>query len=132
MTNGYNIGLTSSGNPNLKPEKSTGYTLGAVFQPKRNLTFTVDMWRTKIKDLIVPQSVTNEILAAYYTTGNCNSIPNVICNPGTPDGTNPAALPRSVSSRRRSRTPTRSWVRASTSRPTCVSGCSAVSACAAS
>ena len=91
--NGYNIGLTSSGNPNLKPEKSTGYTLGAVFQPKRNLTFTVDMWRTKIKDLIVPQSVTNEILAAYYTTGNCNSIPNVICNPGTPDGTNPAALP---------------------------------------
>ena len=91
--NGYNIGLTSSGNPNLKPEKSTGYTVGAVFQPKRNLTFTVDMWRTKIKDLIVPQSVTNEILAAYYTTGNCNSIPNVICNPGTPDGQNPGALP---------------------------------------
>ncbi len=90
---GYAVGLTSSGNPNLKPEKSTGYTLGAVFQPKRNLTFTVDFWRTKIKGLIVASSLNDEILNAYYSTGNCNSIPNVVCTPGPADPNNPGALP---------------------------------------
>jgi len=92
---GYSIGQTSSGNVNLKPEKSTGYTLGAVFQPKRNLTFTVDFWRTKIKDLIVPSSVTPEILEAYYTNnGDCSSIPNTVCVPGLTDpNAAPGALP---------------------------------------
>ncbi len=94
VANGYNIGLTSSGNTGLDPEKSTGYTLGAVFQPRKNLTFTVDFWRTKIKDLIVPSSVTTDILEAYYTNnGDCSSIPNVTCVGGNPDPNFPNALP---------------------------------------
>src|SRR4029453_9673939 len=81
------------GNPNLKPEKSTGYTLGAVFQPRKYLTFTVDFWRTRIKDLIVASSLNDAIIEAYYSTGNCNSIPNVVCTPAPVDQNNPNALP---------------------------------------
>jgi len=90
---GYSIGLTSSGNPNLKPEKSTGYTLGAVFQPRRNLTFTVDFWRTRIKDLIVPASVSSAIVNEYYTNNGVVNIPGFTVTPGTPDPLNPGALP---------------------------------------
>jgi iron complex outermembrane receptor protein len=90
---GYAPGLTSSGNPNLKPEKSTGYTLGAVFQPKRNLTFTVDFWRTKIKGLIVPPSVTDEITEQYYTNNGVVNIPGITVIPGAVDPLNPTALP---------------------------------------
>jgi iron complex outermembrane receptor protein len=90
---GYAPGLTSSGNPNLKPEKSTGYTLGAVFQPKRNLTFTVDYWRTRIKDLIVPPSVTDEITEQYYTNNGVVNIPGFTVLPGPVDPQNPNALP---------------------------------------
>ena len=89
----YAPGLTSSGNPNLKPEKSTGYTLGAVFQPKRNLTFTVDFWRTRIKDLIVPPSVTDEITEQYYTNNGVVNIPGITVVPGAVDPQNPNALP---------------------------------------
>jgi iron complex outermembrane receptor protein len=57
------------------------------------LTFTVDFWRTKIKGLIVPSGITGQILDAYYSTGNCNGIPNVVCTPGPVDPNNPDALP---------------------------------------
>ena len=53
---GYAPGLTSLGNPNLKPEKSTGYTLGTVFQPKPEPHVHGRFLHTKIKDLIVPPS----------------------------------------------------------------------------
>jgi iron complex outermembrane recepter protein len=89
----YAPGLTSSGNPDLDPEKSTGYTLGAVFQPRRNLTFTVDFWRTKIKDVIVPPSVTDEITEQYYTNNGVVNIPGITVIPGPVDPQNPTALP---------------------------------------
>ncbi len=36
----------------LKPEKSTSWTVGMVFEPMRNLSFTADYWQLKIKNLI--------------------------------------------------------------------------------
>ena len=44
----------SGGNPNLQPEESTSYTVGAVYQPEliENLTFTVDYWSIDIDDAI--------------------------------------------------------------------------------
>lgn len=36
----------------LMPEKSTSWTLGAVFEPVRNLSFTVDYWQLKIENLV--------------------------------------------------------------------------------
>ncbi|MDF0533542.1 TonB-dependent receptor [Shewanella sp. A32] len=43
-----------SGNHDLDPEKSTSYTLGAVFQPAAisGLSFSVDYWNIKIDDAI--------------------------------------------------------------------------------
>jgi iron complex outermembrane receptor protein len=36
----------------LKPEKSKAFSLGAVLQPTRDLSFTLDYWQLKIRDLI--------------------------------------------------------------------------------
>jgi iron complex outermembrane receptor protein len=61
----YALGLTQVGNPNLKPEKSESYTIGAVIQPIRNLSFTVDYYHIKKTDLITGADYT-QALAAYY------------------------------------------------------------------
>jgi iron complex outermembrane receptor protein len=90
---GYSIGLTSSGNPDLDPEKSTAYTLGAVFQPRKNMTFTIDYWHTKIDNLIIPPSVQASIIDQYYQNGGVVNVPGVVVTPGTPDNQNPGALP---------------------------------------
>lgn len=92
-TGGYSPGLTSSGNPNLSPEKSTSYTAGIVLQPKSSITFTVDYWHTKIKNLIVPASASAAIYNAYYTNNGVVNIPGVKVIPGNPDPLNPTALP---------------------------------------
>ncbi|WP_084452595.1 TonB-dependent receptor [Roseateles chitosanitabidus] len=40
------------GNPKLKPEKSRTFTVGAVFEPVKQLTFTVDYWNIQLRDQI--------------------------------------------------------------------------------
>lgn len=42
----------AQGNPNLKAEKSTAYTLGLVLEPTRNATVSVDFWMIDRKDEI--------------------------------------------------------------------------------
>lgn len=49
-------------NPDLKPEKSNSFTLGAVFQPIRALSVTVDYYNIKRRDEIAVKSV-DETLA---------------------------------------------------------------------
>lgn len=46
--------LLTGGNPDLKEEESTSYTLGLVYQPDyiEGLTFTVDYWNIEIDDAI--------------------------------------------------------------------------------
>lgn len=90
---GYSPGLTSSGNPDLKPEKSTSYTLGTVFQPRPNMTFTVDYWHTKITNLIVPASASADIYTQYYTNNGVVNIPGINVIQGAADPLNPTALP---------------------------------------
>ena len=51
-TGAYSLGLTSTGNPELDPEKSTSFTAGLVYEPIRNLSFTLDYWQIEVKDLI--------------------------------------------------------------------------------
>ncbi len=36
----------------LDPEKSKSFSLGAVLQPTNDLSFTVDVWQLKIRDLV--------------------------------------------------------------------------------
>jgi len=40
------------GNPDLKPEKSTTYAAGVVFEPLREMTIAIDYWRIHLKDKI--------------------------------------------------------------------------------
>lgn len=40
------------GSSAVKPEKSTSFSLGAAFEPMRDLSFTVDVWQLKIKNMI--------------------------------------------------------------------------------
>ncbi len=41
-----------SSNPNLKEEKSISYSLGTVIQPTADLSFSIDGWYTKVKNII--------------------------------------------------------------------------------
>ncbi|HEY8881008.1 MAG TPA: TonB-dependent receptor [Roseateles sp.] len=52
------VQLTSgtSGDRNLKPEKSKQFSLGIVFSPIRDMTMGVDYWNVQITDPIVPKS----------------------------------------------------------------------------
>jgi iron complex outermembrane recepter protein len=44
------------GNKNLKPEKSTQWSLGLVFSPMANLTASVDYWDLSVEDTILRKS----------------------------------------------------------------------------
>lgn len=45
-------------NANVKPEKSTSFTLGLAFEPMRGVSASVDYWETEIKDIIGNRSIT--------------------------------------------------------------------------
>ncbi|MGF7155070.1 TonB-dependent receptor domain-containing protein [Novosphingobium gossypii] len=89
---GYSPGSTNSGNPDLKAEKSTSYTLGAVLQPTRDITLTLDYWHTRIKNLITSVGIGSAI-EQYYANNGVVNIPGVVVLPGQPDPQNPNALP---------------------------------------
>jgi outer membrane receptor protein involved in Fe transport len=70
--------ITTTGNANLKPEKSDAFTVGAVFQAA-GFTGSIDYYNIKIKDTILNPDV-NEIIASCYGYNDVN--PNL-------DPTNP-------------------------------------------
>ena len=90
---GYNYGLTSSGNLNLKPEVSTSLTAGIVLQPIRRVTITVDYWSTKIKNVIIGASVSGADIAQYYTNNGVITAPGITAIKGIADPQNLNALP---------------------------------------
>ena len=92
-TQAYTYGLTSTGNPNLKPEKSRNITIGAIFQPIRPLTFTVDYYDIKINNLIGPPDVSS-VLDLYYANNGVVNLPGINVVKGAPDPAFPNALPR--------------------------------------
>ncbi len=50
---GSNTAFGKEPNPNLKPEDSTNFTLGAVVEPTRSLRVSADYWHYDYKDVIV-------------------------------------------------------------------------------
>jgi iron complex outermembrane receptor protein len=88
----YSYGLTSSGNPNLDPEKSTSLTGGIVFEPTRRLSFTADYFHIKIKGLIGAPDYSG-VEGAYYANNGVVNIPGINVLPGVPDPDHPTALP---------------------------------------
>lgn len=65
----------SGGNPALKPEESTSYTVGAVYQPElvEGLTFTVDYWSIDIDDAISAVSAQNILDKCVDNPGGINN-----------------------------------------------------------
>lgn len=90
---GYSYGLTSEGNRNLSPEKATSFTGGIVLQPTKRITLTADFWSTKITNVIIPVSVTQDILNQYYTNNGVVNVPGITITKGVADQANPGALP---------------------------------------
>lgn len=82
-----------TGGPDLDPESSKNYSLGAVFEPTPDLTFTLDWWRIEQEKLVGLFSDQNEISLDYLLRLNGNSNPNVVRD--TPDADD-AALFTSV------------------------------------
>jgi outer membrane receptor protein involved in Fe transport len=83
---GNNVGYSRrvSGNPDLKPEKSTNYNLGAVFEPTflspdlGRITFTVDYWSIKQKGIVGILGNDTAIALDYLLRLQGSSNPNVI------------------------------------------------------
>ncbi|WP_375420844.1 TonB-dependent receptor domain-containing protein [uncultured Sphingomonas sp.] len=65
-TNPYSIGFFSVGNPDLRPEKSRSFTVGAVFQPVRWFSATVDYFNVRKTDVISAGPLSSQALDAYY------------------------------------------------------------------
>lgn len=69
--------IVSGGNPNLKAEKSTSWTLGGVYQPSfaRGLTVSVDYYDITVNDVITSTTVQNALNACY----DAPSLANQFC-----------------------------------------------------
>lgn len=91
-TQSYSYGQTSVGNPSVKPEKSTSYTLGAVVTPKPWLTLTVDYYHIKIKDLITTPNCSAAV-DQYYANNGVTNVAGCTTAAGVPDVNAPGALP---------------------------------------
>lgn len=89
----YSYGLTSTGNPNLKPERSTSFTGGIVIEPNRHFSFTVDYYHIKIKGLIGAPDYSG-VAEAYYANNGVVNIPGITVKPGVADPNFPNALPQ--------------------------------------
>lgn len=87
----YSIGLTTLASPNLKPEKSRSFTAGILFEPMRNVSFTVDYYNIKKTGAITAPSSAPAI-AAYYAGTAIPAGYTVIAD--APDVNNPTLKPR--------------------------------------
>ncbi|RYD67196.1 MAG: TonB-dependent receptor, partial [Sphingomonadales bacterium] len=93
-TNPFALGVIASGNPALSPEKSTSFTAGVIFEPIRNVSFTLDYWQIKIDGLIAAVTDTAPAFNAYYANNGVVNLPGLTVLPGVPDVAFPNALPQ--------------------------------------
>lgn len=89
----YSVGGGFSGNPDLKPETSRSFTGGAVFQPIRELSFTIDYYNVKKKDVIVAGPDAGAARANYFA-GRPLPAGYSVGAVDAPDPLFPNALPR--------------------------------------
>jgi iron complex outermembrane recepter protein len=62
--------ITNGGNPDLKPEKSTNFTAGVVFEPVNNASVAIDYFNIEVKDLITTNIGQPTILADLAQYGH--------------------------------------------------------------
>ncbi|GAP36473.1 TonB-dependent receptor [Piscinibacter sakaiensis] len=79
-----NISGVFAGNPNLKAEKSTSATVGVVFEPTKNASVSVDLYRLDWRDVVASRSFQTIIdESCPGGPGTCPSTANVIRDPAT-------------------------------------------------
>jgi iron complex outermembrane receptor protein len=90
---GTSYSIFISGNPQLKPENSTDWTVGTVLQPRfipsrfGKLTFTVDFWSIRQTGVVGQFGAQNAIVLDYLMRLQGSSNPNVIRAAPTADDT---------------------------------------------
>jgi len=92
-TNPYPLGLLTTANPNIKPETSTSFTAGAIFEPDRHFNISVDYYHIK-KTNVIAQASPFTALADYFAglplpAGSTITTDN-------PDPAHPTLLPRPI------------------------------------
>ncbi|KQW45610.1 MULTISPECIES: TonB-dependent receptor [unclassified Roseateles] len=71
------------GSTTLKPEKSKTFTIGAAFEPIKDLTFSVDYWNIKLRDQINVLPIDTIIANSARYAANfvrCNALPVAVQN----------------------------------------------------
>ncbi len=86
-------GLTTLASPNLEPEKSRSFTAGAIFEPTRGITFSVDYYNIK-KTGAITSPDTGTALQNYYAGLPIDPSITVIAD--APDINTPAGRPRAA------------------------------------
>ncbi|MGH8236540.1 MAG: TonB-dependent receptor plug domain-containing protein [Steroidobacteraceae bacterium] len=78
-----NIGILTTGNPDLEPEEAKSYTLGVVYEPLRNTSISLDYYQIKRENEIV-QADQGPVIGNLPTVGQ------------PPNSQRPGALPNST------------------------------------
>ncbi|MER3546090.1 MAG: TonB-dependent receptor, partial [Rhodanobacteraceae bacterium] len=71
----YALGLESVGNPNIKPERATNWTFGAIFQPTQWFSATADYYAIKKTNLIIAGPLSAAALDAYFANPQNPQLP---------------------------------------------------------
>jgi iron complex outermembrane receptor protein len=87
----YNLNISNVGNPAIKPETSRSYTVGAILEPIRQFSVSVDYYNIRKKNVIGPPD-SGPILDDYFAGTPLPANVTVIAD--APDPQNPGALPR--------------------------------------
>lgn len=96
ITGTYGLGNNSTGNPDIKPEKSRSFTGGVVFQPQPWLSLTVDYYNIRKKDLILSAAGSPaDIASQYLLDGTIPDGVTLTLNPADP--ANPTLRPTPLS-----------------------------------
>ncbi|QQV77631.1 TonB-dependent receptor [Sphingomonas aliaeris] len=69
-TANYSVGRGFVGNPNIQPETSRSFTVGAIVQPTRWFTFTADYFNVRKSGLITAGSLAGKAITEYYSVAN--------------------------------------------------------------
>jgi iron complex outermembrane recepter protein len=93
VTSPYSLEEGSTGNPTLKPEKSTSFTFGVVLQPTSWLNASLDYYNIRKDDVIVPADP-GIALAEYFANGTI--LPGYKMEFDDPDPLHPSAPLRPI------------------------------------
>jgi iron complex outermembrane receptor protein len=88
----YSIGQTTVGNPNLGSEKSRNFSVGAIVEPVRNISFTVDYYNI-VKTNVITQVRFSDAINNYHATGGL-ALNGVTIVPDEIDNDHPNGLRR--------------------------------------